>query len=110
MKKLIALLMALVLSLSLVACGGPDKQPAIDAFNKASTAFDGVAAIINADIEAYDPEVIETMTEMANVLTQHKELLESDQELTQEKLDEMIAWYADVEEWVDSIKADLGIQ
>ena len=34
MKRVIALLLALVLSLSLVACGGPDAQPAIDAYNK----------------------------------------------------------------------------
>ena len=34
MKKLTALIMAVALSLSLVACGGgPDKQPAIDAMN-----------------------------------------------------------------------------
>ena len=35
MKKFVALILAIVLCLSLVACGGPDKQPAIDAFNAA---------------------------------------------------------------------------
>ena len=34
MKKIVALLLALVMCLSLVACGGPDKQPAVDAYNK----------------------------------------------------------------------------
>ena len=36
MKKLLTILLAAVLCLSLAACGGsgPDKQPAIDAYNK----------------------------------------------------------------------------
>lgn len=110
MKKLIALALALILCLSMVACGGPDKQPAIDAFNKASTAFDAVAKTINENIDAYDEEVITTMTEMANVMLQHKQLLEGDDEISQEKLDEMIKWYGEVEAWVATVKAELESQ
>ena len=109
MKKVTSLLLALIMCLSLVACGGPDKQPAIDAFNKASDAYDEVATIINENPDAYDQEVIDTLNEMADVLIQHKELLESDDEIEQEKLDEMIAWYGDVEAWVADVKAELGI-
>lgn len=104
MKKIVAFVLALVLSLSLVACGGADKQPAIDAFNKTSTAFNEVAAIINADIESWDAESVEAMTEMANVLQQHGELLSSNQEISEESLAEMIAWYAEVDQWVASVK------
>ena len=104
MKKIIAFVMALVLSLSLVACGGVDKQPAIDAFNKTSTAFNEVAAIINADIESWDAESVEAMTEMANVLQQHGSLLSSNQEISEESLAEMIAWYGEVDQWVASVK------
>ena len=110
MKKIAALLLVLVLSLSLIACGGPDKQPAIDAFNQASTAFDEVANIINANPDGYAQEVFDTMNEMADVLLQHKEVLEGDAEVTEEKLNEMIAWYGDVLDWVDSVKADLEIE
>jgi len=110
MKKLIALALVMVLCLSLVACGGPDKQPAIDAFNKASTAFNEVSAVINADPEAYAEEVITTMVEMANLLNEHKEVLENNTDLTQEKLDEMMAWYGEVEEWVAAVKTDLGME
>jgi len=110
MKKLITIVLAAVMCLALVACGGPDRQPAIDAFNKAKDAFNEVATVINADIESYDEEVIDTMIEMSEVLEQHKALLEGEDELTQEKLDEMIAWYGEVEEWVDAVKADLGIE
>ena len=111
MKKLIALLMALVMSVSLVACGsGPDKQPAIDAFNQASTAFDAFAAVINEDPEAYEKELIDVIIEMANVMIEHKELLESDEEITEEALAEMIVWYGEVEAWVDSAKTELGIE
>lgn len=110
MKKMIAFVLALVLSLSLVACGGPDKQPAIDAFNKASTSFDAVAAVINEDPSAYAEEVINTMVEMANLLKEHKAVLESSDPIAQETLDEMIAWYGDVEAWVADVKAELGME
>ena len=107
MKKMIALTLVLVLCLSLVACGAPDKQPAIDAFNKASTAFDEAANIINENPGAYDEEVITTMNEMADVMLQHKALLEGDEEISEEKLNEMIAWYGEVEAWVAEVKAEL---
>ena len=109
MKKITSLLLAFIMCMSLVACGGPDKQPAIDAFNKASDAYDEVATIINENPDAYDQEAIDTLNEMADVLIQHKELLESGDEIEQEKLDEMIAWYGDVEAWVADVKAELGI-
>ena len=109
MKKITSLLLALIMCMSLVACGGPDKQPAIDAFNKASDAYDEVATIINENPDAYEQEVSDTLNEMADVLIQHKELLESGDEIEQEKLDEMIAWYGDVEAWVADVKAELGI-
>ena len=105
MKKILAFVLALVLSLSLVACGGADKQPAIDAFNKTSAAFNEVAAIINADIESWDAESVEVMKEMASVLQQHGALLSSNQEISEESLAEMIAWYAEVDQWVASVKA-----
>ena len=108
-EKITSLLLALIMCMSLVACGGPDKQPAMDAFNKTSNAFNEVATAINENPDAYDQEVIDTMIEMANVLNQHKELLESGDEIEQEKLDEMIAWYGDVEAWVADVKAELGI-
>lgn len=120
MKKLIALVLALVMCMAFAACGeeaaapttapaasAPDKQPAIDEFNKTSTQFNEVSAIINADIEAFDEEVISTMTEMANLLNQYNELLSSDQEISQENLDEMIAWFGEVQEWVAAVKAEL---
>ena len=36
MKKFVGILMVMLLSVTLVACGGVDKQPAIDAFNNAT--------------------------------------------------------------------------
>lgn len=109
MKKITSLLLALIMCMSLVACGGPDRQPAMDAFNKTSNAFNEVAAVINENPDAYDQEVIDAMVEMANVLNQHKELLESDTEIDEEQLNEMIAWYGTVDEWVAAAKEELGI-
>ena len=104
MKKIISCLVVLTMCISLAACGGTDKQAAIDAFNKASTSFNEVANAINANPDAYDQDVIDTMVEMADVLQQHKELLEGDTEIEEDKLNEMIEWYGTVEEWVSDVK------
>jgi ABC-type transporter Mla subunit MlaD len=84
MKKLISLSLALVMCLSLVACGGEsapaapsgaDKQPAIDAFNATSTVFDELANEINANIDVIPQDLVDAMTDMASLLTEYKELL-----------------------------------
>lgn len=100
--------MALIMCLSLVACGAPDRQPAMDAFNKTSAAFNEIGAVINADPGAYDQEVIDTMVEMANLLNQYKEILEGDNDLSEEDLDNMIAWFGTVDEWIADVNAELG--
>jgi len=109
MKKRIALILALALCLTLAACGGPDKQPAIDAFNAASDVFDEVVDAINADIEAYPEDLVETMIDMSGLLTEYKTMLESDQEFTEEQLAEMIEWFGTVEDLMEEIKAEYGI-
>lgn len=113
MKKLTSLLLALVMCFSLVACGGgsapsgPDKQPAIDAFNAASTAFDTVAAEINANVDVIPQELVDVCVDMAGLLTEYKELLEGDQEIKQEDLDAMIEWFGTVESWTAEAKAEV---
>lgn len=109
MKKLSALVLVLIMVLSLAACGGPDKQPAIDAFNKTATAFDEVVNAINADPESYDDELIEVMQDMSELLLQYKDILSGDQELTEEDLTAIIEWLGTVDEWIVEVKDAYGI-
>ena len=99
MKKIVGILMVMLLSVTLVACGGVDKQPAIDAFNNATSVYDALVNEINADISAYPQELIDVMMEMSEALLENKSILEGDQELTQEQIDAMIAAFGDVEKW-----------
>lgn len=80
MKKLMVLIITMMMGMSLVACGGADKQPAIDAFNKTSTSFNEVANIINENPQAYDQDLVDTM----------------------------IDWYGTVDEWVAQVKEQIG--
>lgn len=80
MKKLMVLIMTMMMGMSLVACGGADKQPAIDAFNKTSTSFNEVANIINENPQAYDQDLVDTM----------------------------IDWYGTVDEWVAQVKEQIS--
>ena len=117
MKKLFALLLALVMSLSLVACGGSDTssdaasgvdtQPVFDAFNSAADAFDAVANEINADLEAYPQELIDVMNEMADAMLEAKALLESGDELTEEVAADLMDKFNEVEVWSDDVAANL---
>lgn len=110
MKKLMVLIMTMMMGMSLVACGGADKQPAIDAFNKTSTSFNEVANIINENPQAYDQDLVDTMVDMAGVLNEHKQILESDDDVEEEKLQEMIDWYGTVDEWVAQVKEEISKQ
>lgn len=109
MKKLITFALALVMCLSLVGCGGPDKQPAIDAFNSTSSAFNEVSAVINEDVEAYPEELVTVMIDMANLLNEYEGLLSGDTDFSEEQLSEMIAWFGTVDEWVAEVKTELGM-
>jgi len=106
MKKIVFLVMALFLCFGLDSCG-PDRQPAIDAFNQAKDAFNDVAAIINADMEAFDRELIDEMVETSDILEQHRQRLEGDEALTREELNEMLRWYVEVEARMNSLKAEI---
>ena len=101
MKKLVTLLLALVMCLSLVACGGVDKQPAIDAFNSAVAKYDAMAMEMNENIDLYPQELVDVLVEMSDALLEHKAILEGDQELTQEDVDMLIGVFNEVEAWVD---------
>ena len=93
MKRMIALLAAMVLCLSLTACGGPDKQPAIDAYSEVTANYNKFVDIGNAHIEEFSDEDIQILNACADALTQYGEQLESDDGLTQEQLDEMVEMF-----------------
>lgn len=111
MKKILALVLVLAMALSFAGCGGPDRQPAIDAFNAANTAFTEVANAINSGAVEAAEEDVEYLIELAEVIAEHKALLEDDSvELTEEKLEEMIGWYAQVEASMAEVKAIYGME
>lgn len=111
MKKLISVLLTLALCLSLAACGSsaPDKQPAVDAFNNASAAYDALVDKINPNIDSYDAEFIDIMKEMGSALTDHKNILESDQELTEEEIQNLIGVFGEVETWAKNTDSSLKL-
>ena len=98
MKKLISMLMAGVLCLSLAACGSSvDKQPAIDAFNSTNTAFTELANRVNANIDVYPDEMIEGLTTLSDALAEKKALLEGDQALTEEDVSTLVTAFQDID-------------
>lgn len=106
MKKMISLLLAMAMCFSLAACGGPNKQPAIDAHNKAGEAVNELTEIINADPEAYADYLTE-MNTLIETLNQCGEVLGSDQKLDQDALDEWVKKCGEIEQWAKDAKAEL---
>ena len=86
MKKLMVLIMTMMMGMS----------------------FNEVANIINENPQAYDQDLVDTMVDMAGVLNEHKQILESDDDVEEEKLQEMIDWYGTVDEWVAQVKEEIS--
>ncbi|MBR4863288.1 MAG: hypothetical protein IKU07_01825 [Oscillospiraceae bacterium] len=110
MKKLIALVLALVLTLSLAACGNTSKKLATEALDAASKAFNELADKMNEDIGYYEDSAVEAITEMALMLEENKQLLENSKEFTQEQLNELMKEFQSILDKVAEIKTDYGIE
>ena len=108
MRKIIAFLMMMVMCFTLVACGGPDVQPAIDAFNSASDVFDRLGNTLNANAEAYPQELFDAVNAKAEEMIAYKEVLESGEEFTEEQIAEMVEVFAGVEAWALETETNLG--
>ncbi len=90
MKKIITILAAMILCLNLVACGGPDPQPAIDAYNELADNYNKFVEYANADLDSYSEEDIDMLNGCADVLTDYADKMENGEEFTQEEIDEMV--------------------
>ena len=111
MKKLLSTLLAAVLCFSLVACGGnsgPDKQPAIDAYNELAANYNKFVETANEDLSDWSDEDVEYMNSVAEAITQYGTQLGDDTEFTQEQLDEMIKACNDFNEVIEGYLAEEG--
>lgn len=107
MKKLVPLFLAVVLCLTLAACGGVDKQPAVDAHNAAGAAINELSAVLNADPATYAQQ-IEQMNAIVSQLNEIGEQLgDSSVELTQEQVDAYVENCNQLAEWANQAKAAL---
>ena len=106
MKKLIALVLALVMCLSLVACGAPDVQPAIDSYNRCSDAYNEFVAYGNEHLDEFADEDIDYFNAIADLLNEYADKLESDTEFTQEEIDEMVEMFDEFTVVMEEVLAD----
>ena len=109
MKRMIALLLALVLCLSLIACdSGPDRQPAIDSYNRVSQTYNEFVELANQDLSGWTQEDIDFFNEIADFLNENCAKLESSEELTQEELDEMVEMFDEFDGVMKEVIAEIG--
>lgn len=92
MKKLITLLLALVMSINLVACG-VDTQPAIDAYNELAENYNKFVDLGNENLESIPQEDVEFFNELATVIDDYGTKLGNGTEFTQEEVDEMVEMF-----------------
>ncbi len=107
MKKLLALTLALVMSLSLVACGGGvDKTEVSAAYTSVSTAYNEVANLANENADAISQETVSALTETGSVIPEYKAEIESS-DLTQERADEIVEELAAYPDQIAALKAQV---
>lgn len=104
MKKLASFLLAMVLCLSLAACGGPDKQPAIDAQSRAAKLINELGSVMNEAPEIFADYIAE-LEPMGNTLNECSQELKKS--LTQEELDEWVAVCDEIYQRASEIKDSL---
>lgn len=106
MKKVITFLVAMVMCLNLFACGGPDKQPAIDAYNELVENYNKFVDYANEDLDSYTQEEVDMMNSCADVITEYGEKLDNGTELTQEEVDEIVDMFVEfngiIEEFLEA--------
>lgn len=105
---ILAMVMVLTLAFGLTSCGTSEKkQEALDKHTTIATAFNEVAILINENSDNLDNTVISNYQQMSELLNKYTDILQGDQEISDEKYDEMIAWFDDVEVWIQDTKAEI---
>ena len=92
MKKILSIVFALVICLSLAACGGGvTLDDATDAFNNASVALGSVSEAIGTDYDAYPAELIEELEGYSVTMGDYMAILTADEEPSAEDMEAIIA-------------------
>lgn len=104
MKKILAIVLALVLVLSLAGCGGSaKKKEATDAYNDLAKKFNEISAKINENPGVVNEATVSDFVTMAELLNTYGDMLRDGEDQTDEKYDEMIEWFSAVDENLDYI-------
>lgn len=108
MKKLISALLAFVLLVSMVACGGenPKLAEAKEAFNGLSTQFNEIAALVNENKDALSSEAIDTLNQLSDMLNQYGEVL-TNGNVDDAQLDAILGWFGTAKDGLAVLKEDV---
>ena len=107
MKKMMTMILALVMILSLTACGGGvDASKALNTFNDTRTQLNAVSTLANDNIALMDQATVDALTKIANVFEGYKGELESDK-LTQKRADEILSELAAYPDQIAELKAQV---
>ena len=108
MKKLISMLMAGVLCLSLAACGGVDRTAAQGAMDSVANALTDTATLLEEKLATADVLAVEELAKSLDAITQELTALKTEldsEDVTQERLDEIAQLTAAYEAQVKEIYA-----
>lgn len=106
--RIAALLLLLSLLLSLTACGeNAKRQEAVDAYSKAADAYNVMANKMNNYADVIDEDILTDCQSMGDMLQRYSDILNTRDDLTDDQYDEMISWFASVEDWTGEVKGML---
>lgn len=111
MKKLISTLLAVLMLLTMAACGGtnPKLDEAIDTFNSLSDQFNEVAALVNENEGVIDADVIGIFNELSDMLDKYADTLENGEALDDTQLDAILGWFGTAKTSLVEVKTAVEI-
>lgn len=110
MKKLLTLLIAGAMTLSLTACGGVDTTKFEESYAKAETAFNDLGDYMDENKAYIAPEAFTTVNQIGDKLEEHYTLIMENEDVTQEQADVAIEWVDTIPDAMAEMKAGLEVE
>ncbi len=107
MTKIFSLLCACLLVLCLASCKSASEKRVLETYGRAEKAFAEAVSLIRENSELVSEDVLETVKSLEEIFGSYGKKLR-EENLSDEKYDEMNEWFSRVIAWAEKARAELS--